>query len=89
MALSSSSVSRGVAIDFLKESLRGGAKRRDVLGPDLFKGKVSMPKISEFPSAIDYAVQQGWIEKLEPDQYRLTDAGYAMALTASAFQISN
>jgi hypothetical protein len=28
---------------------------------------------------MDYAVEQGWFEKLPGDKYRLTDAGFAAA----------
>ncbi|HEX3473207.1 MAG TPA: hypothetical protein VHT28_18650 [Silvibacterium sp.] len=50
-----------------------------MLGPNLFKGPVRMPGLpADFPPAMDFAVAQGWVEKLDPDQYRLTDTGFAV-----------
>jgi hypothetical protein len=36
-------------------------------------------KIGDFKPPMDYAVEQGWFEKLPGDKYRLTDSGFAAA----------
>ena len=80
----SASSTRETAIRFLKGSLDGGARAGDILGPDLFKGPIHMPSLlADFPRAMDYAAEQDWIKKLGPDQYRLTEAGFAVAQSAN------
>ena len=79
----SASSTRETAIRFLKGSLDGGARAGDILGPDLFKGPIHMPSLlADFPRAMGYAAEQGWIKKF-PDQYRLTEAGFAVAQSAN------
>jgi hypothetical protein len=53
-----------------------------MLGPHYFQGPVHMPgRIADFPTAMDYASKQGWVEKLPNQQYRLTNAGYRIGNT--------
>jgi hypothetical protein len=80
----SESTYREMAIRFLRGSVDGGAKSGDMLGPHLFKGPIPMPGVlADFPPAMDFAALQGWVEKLGPDQYRLTDAGFAATQSAN------
>jgi hypothetical protein len=52
-----------------------------MLGPHLFPRKVHFPegKFSDFPDAMLYAAEEGWVEKLAGDQFRLTPAGFGTA----------
>ena len=69
-----------IAMRFLWASILAGARPGDMLGPHLFEGPVPMPgQIADFPAGMNYAAQQGWIEKLPDNQYRLTDEGYSIA----------
>jgi hypothetical protein len=70
---------RDVAIDILKAAVQGGAKPGEMLRPDMLKSADPVPKIADFELAMNFVVEQGWVEKLGPDQFRLTDAGYAVA----------
>jgi hypothetical protein len=44
-------------------------------------GKIAglLGKKVDIKPGMDYAVEQGWFEKLPGDKYRLTDAGFAAA----------
>ena len=77
---------RDTAICYLEAFVNGGTKPGDLISPSLFKGPVRMPILmaeGAIPSAMDYAAAQGWVEKSGPDQYRLTDAGFAVAQSAN------
>jgi hypothetical protein len=66
-----------------KHGLRAG----DVLdlnnlpGTSNLLGKIAglLGKKVDIKPGMDYAVEQGWFEKLPGDKYRLTDAGFAAA----------
>jgi glutaminyl-tRNA synthetase len=71
-----------IAMRFLRASVQGGATAGGMLGPHYFQGPVHMPgRIADFPTAMDYASKQGWVEKLPNQQYRLTNAGYRIGNT--------
>jgi hypothetical protein len=79
--MSSLPTAEQIAERFLRNSVQCGAKPGDILGPRYWPDQVTMPgKVADFSAGLDYAVRQGWIEKLPGDQYRLTGAGHTRAL---------
>ena len=67
-----------IAIRSLRTFVQGGAHPGEMLGPHLWSGSVQMSgRHADWPAALDYSEQQGWVEKLPDDQYRLTDSGFA------------
>jgi hypothetical protein len=59
--------------------VRSGARSGDAIGPRNLQGKIHFPagQIADIPAAMDHAVEQGLLEKVADDQYRLTDAGFS------------
>jgi hypothetical protein len=59
---------------------RGSRAGDIILDPNNLPGPLHLlGKIVDFKPAMDYAAEQGWVEKLPGGQYRLTDAGFAAA----------
>ena len=76
----SSSLLEQIAKRTLHAFKQGGSKPGDILDPNNLTGTVHLPgKIADFKPAMNYAAEQGWVEKLPGGQYRLTDAGSAAA----------
>jgi hypothetical protein len=70
---------QNIAVIALRAFIQGGARPGDILGPHFWPGTVRMPGlIADFTIGLGYAVQQGWIEKVD-NQYRLTEAGFLEA----------
>jgi hypothetical protein len=69
--------------DITKRIIRGfvrsGARTGDAIDPKAFQGKIHFPtgQIADIPAAMDHAAERGWLEKIDRDEYRLTDAGFA------------
>ena len=79
--MTSVSIAKEIAVRFVQASVQAGAHPGDILGPNFWPGDVHMPGLhADFDAGKEYAAHQGWVDKLPGDQYRLTDAGYAMAL---------
>ena len=68
-----------VTIQFLRSFVYFGGKPGELIE----LGPLRFPVSAHFPAAMDYAAAKGWVEKSDPDQYRLTEAGLAAA------QVSN
>lgn len=61
-----------------------GARPGDFLGPHLWPGKVQMPSLlADWPADLDFAVQHGWVERLDGDRYRLTVIGFSVAQSSN------
>jgi hypothetical protein len=74
------------ALSYLEAFVKGGTRPGDLISPSLFKGPVHISVLmadGAIPDAMDYAAGQGWVEKLGPDQYRLTNAGFVAAQSAN------
>jgi hypothetical protein len=73
--MTSLALARDIALRILRASVQGGARPGDIIGP-AFLGTVHLPGLmADSEAGLNYAVEQGWIEKLPSNQIRLTDAG--------------
>jgi hypothetical protein len=76
--MTSTTIAKDSATRFLRASVQGGARPGNIIGPEFLQGVVHFPGlISDFPAGMDYAAEQGWVEKLPGNQFRLTAAGFA------------
>jgi hypothetical protein len=74
-----------IAIRYLEVCVNGCTKLGEQLSPSLFKGRYTfLMAHGAIPAAMDYAAEQGWIEKPDSNRYRLTDAGFIAADLSSA-----
>jgi len=71
------------AIRILQAFIAGGAQPGKMLAPSLLQGMVHIKDIPDFQAALGYASEHGWVEKLSNNEYRLTDAGFAAAHSAT------
>jgi hypothetical protein len=76
--MTSITIAKDIATRFLGASVQGGARPGNIIGPEFLQGMVRLPGLmADFPAGMDYAAEQGWVEKLSDNQFRLTDAGFA------------
>lgn len=64
-----------IVIQFLRSFVHGGTKPGDLIE----LGPLHFPARAQSPASMDYAAEQGWVEKLDSGQYRLTNSGFAAA----------
>jgi hypothetical protein len=72
---------------YLHALKRRGLRAGDIVDPNNLPGTphllgkiiALLGKRVDVKPGMDYAVEQGWFEKLPGDKYRLTDAGFAAA----------
>jgi hypothetical protein len=75
--MSSLALARDIALRILRASVQGGAQPGDTIGR-AFLGTVHLPGLmADFEAGLNYAAEQGWVEKLPGNQIRLTDSGFA------------
>lgn len=67
-----------LTIQFLRAFVHHGTRPGDLIE----LGPIRFPVQEHFSAAMDYAAEQGWVEKSDAGQYRLTKAGYAAAQTS-------
>jgi hypothetical protein len=65
---------------YLRALKQRGLRAGDILDLNNLPGTPHLlGKRVDIKPGMDYAVEQGWFEKLPGDKYRLTDAGFAAA----------
>jgi hypothetical protein len=67
-------IGRDLTIQFLRAFIHRGARPGDLIE----LGPIRFPVQEHFSAAMDHAAEQGWVDKSDAGQYRLTEAGFAM-----------
>jgi hypothetical protein len=77
--MTTSAAVEDMAKRIIRAFVQSGARPGDVIGPQTLRGKIYFPvgQIADIPGAMGYAAEQGWLEMLGSDQYRLSDSGFA------------
>lgn len=68
-----------MAQQIIRGFVRSGARPGDAIDPNTLQDKIHFPagQIADIPAALDHAAELGWLRKIDRDEYRLTDAGFA------------
>jgi hypothetical protein len=77
---STANVRAAIATRILRVSVQSGARPGEILGPHFWQAETRMPGvIADWAAGLDFAQEQGWVEKIPGNQFRLTSTGFAVA----------